>query len=79
MQRQGGKMRKIHTRAKRKHGLSTMPAHRDFFHPMARNRPKTFKTEEAAHAWAAKQGMNPGQYVLEKAKRNRKFKIVEKA
>jgi len=72
-------MRKIHTRLKRMHGLST---HKNwyykFFHPEERIRPKTFKTEEAAHSWAKNNGIKEENYFLNPAKRNKKFQIVIK-
>lgn len=63
-------MKKIHTRQKRKlrmHGIR------------GRNRkskPKTFKTEESANAWATNHGLKPEQYCLKKVKKNKKFQIV---
>jgi len=42
------------------------------------NGPKTFNTEESAHACAAKQSLSPEQYFLKPAKRNKKFIIVIK-
>lgn len=62
--------KKIHTRQKRKlrmHGIR------------GRNRkpkPKTFKTEDSANAWALEHGLKPEQYYLKKVKRNKKFQIV---
>ncbi len=69
--------RKIHTRTKRKWGLSTGLSHYRFFHPgpNKKNRPKTFKTEEAAHAWASKHGLNPEQYCLKLVKKDKKFQV----
>lgn len=70
-------MRKIHTNIKRRYGLSTHNNPYDFFHPKEKiNRPKTFKTEEAANAWAAKEGLKTGGYSLKKVKKNKKFQIV---
>lgn len=71
-------MKKIHTRAKRKWGLSTHLSQYRFFHPGPdkKNRPKTFKTEEAANAWALKNGLRTEQYNLKKVKRGKKFQIV---
>lgn len=71
-------MKKIHTRIKRKYGLSSHKNWYYFFHPALakRKRPKTFKTEETANAWALNHGLKPGQYYLKKVKRNRKFEIV---
>ena len=71
------KMVKIHTRAKRKYGLSTRYRHYNYFHRIKKkNRPKTFKTEESAHAWASRHNLKPEQYYLRKTKRNKKFQVV---
>jgi len=70
-------MAKIHTRIKRRYGLSTSHGHHSYFHGIGKkNRPKTFNTEESANAWALKQGLKPEQYNLSKAKRNKKFQVV---
>ncbi len=46
-------MKKIHTRTKRKYGLSTSFRHKFFFKGVERKpRPKTFNSEEAAHNYA---------------------------
>lgn len=72
-------MGKIHTRIKRRVGLSTHKSWHYFFHPtlIKRKRPKTFKTEEAAHYWALNHGLNTEQYYLKKVKRNKKFEIIK--
>ncbi len=73
-------MARIHTRVKRRFGLSTHLSHYKFFHTgtKRKNRPKTFKIEEAANEWALKQGLKPEQYFLKKVKKNKKFQIVNK-
>jgi len=72
-------MKKIHTSIKRRFGLSTHNNPYSFFHPEEKtNRPKTFKTEESAHAWAAKTGLKSGEYSLKKVKKNKKFQIIKK-
>jgi len=72
-------MAKIHTRIKRRLGLSTHLRHYLHLHPgIKRNRPKTFTTEEGAHTWAAKQNLKPEQYSLKPAKYNKKFMVVVK-
>ena len=74
----GDIMKKVHTKIKRKYGLGTHTNRYDFFHPKKKeNRPKTFKTEEAAKAWAKDHGLKPEQYSLKKVKRNKKFQIVQ--
>ena len=69
-------MAKIHTRAKRRYNLSRNVNQYHFFHPIARVRPKTFKTEQAAHAWAKAHDIK--DYSLKKVKKDRKFQIVKK-
>ena len=70
-------MVKVHTRVKRKLGLSTRYRHDYFFHPTVRKkRPKTFKTEKAANVWASDHGLKPGQYSLKNVKRDKRFQIV---
>lgn len=71
-------MKKIYTRAKRKLELSTHLRHYNFFHPgiKRKKRPKTFKTEESAHAWALNHGLKPEEYYLKLVKKGKKFQIV---
>ena len=70
-------MAKIHTRIKRRYGLSTSHGHHSYFHGIGKkNRPKTFNTEESANAWALKQGLKPEQYSIKNVKRNKKFQMV---
>lgn len=70
-------MKKVHTRIKRKFGLSTHLRHYGFFHPKARkHRPKTFKTEESANRWASEHGLKQEQYYLKKVKHNKKFQVA---
>ena len=70
-------MAKIHTRIKRRYGLSTSHGHYSYFHGAGKNnRPKTFNTEESANTWALKQGFKPEQYDLKKVKHNKKFQVV---
>jgi len=72
-------MVKMHTRIKRKIGLNTHFRHyRNSSSVVKTNGPKTFNTEESAHACAAKQNLSPEQYFLKPAKRNKKFIIVIK-
>jgi hypothetical protein len=72
-------MAKIHTPIKRKYGLATHLGQYRFFHPgVKKNRPRTFKTEEAANKWALEHNLSLEQYYLKKAKRNKKFQIVIK-
>jgi len=71
-------MRKIHTKLKRIYRLSTHKNWYGFFHNVIpkRIRPKTFKTEESAHTWAAKHGLKPEEYCLKHVKHNKKFEVV---
>ncbi|MEK6949574.1 MAG: hypothetical protein AABX34_05090 [Nanoarchaeota archaeon] len=70
-------MSKVHTRVKRREGLTRRAKHYSYFHPAAnKSRPKTFKTEATAKAWALSNGLKEGQYNLEKAKKGKKFKVV---
>ncbi|GEM_PF-1957219 len=72
-------MAKIHTRIKRRLGLSTHLRHYLHFHPgTRRSRPKTFATEETANKWAAEHNLGPEQYFLKPAKNNKKFTVVIK-
>jgi len=74
-------MAKIHTRIKRRKGLSTHLKHYKNSHSdsaIKSSRPKTFKTEEGAHAWAAKQNLKPEQYSLKTAKYDKKFMVTVK-
>jgi hypothetical protein len=71
-------MKKIHTRKKRKYGLSTHLNWYSFFHNVKpkRIRPKTFRTEESAHSWAATHGLKKGDYSLKKAKHDKRFEMA---
>ena len=66
-------MKKIHTRAKRRAGISThkskIPSGKK------KKRPKTFKTEAAANEWAKKNKIE--KFSLKKVKKDKKFQIVK--
>ncbi|MFH1398822.1 MAG: hypothetical protein ABIG95_01805 [Candidatus Woesearchaeota archaeon] len=67
-------MRKVHTRMKRMHGVSTHQAAQFIRHRTHRKvRPKTFGTEASAKAWAAANKIT--KYTLKKVKRNKRFQI----
>jgi len=72
-------MKKIHTRMKRKIGLSTHKNPYYLFHStlVQKHRPKSFKTEEAANSWAFNHGLKPEQFYLKKVKHNKKFQVVK--
>lgn len=72
-------MGKIHTGVKRRKGLTTSSKHYFYFHPMGKKRrAKTFRTEEAAHAWASSKGLNEGQYSLNAVKKGKRLQVVIK-
>jgi len=66
-------MKKMHTKEKRVKNLSRSHNHKE--RPKTTVRPRTFKTEESAKAWAEKNGIK--DYSLEPAKKDKKFKIVQ--
>jgi len=69
-------MKKVHTRMKRKHRLSTHKSAYGFFHAGAEeHRPRTFKTEGAARAWALSNGLKEGKYSLKRVKKNKRFQL----
>ncbi len=69
----------MHTRIKRKIGLNSHFRHRNRPDSQVKSKgSKTFKTEESAHSWAKENKLSTSQYTLEKAKKDKKFKVVEK-
>ena len=67
-------MPKIHTRVKRRRN---MPTHKNpyyLFHPVLRIRPKTFSSEERAHAFAKAKSISG--YSLKRVKKGARFEIV---
>ena len=70
-------MSKIHTRLKRKIGLSSSRQHYFYFHTtVVKHRPKTFATGESADKWAAEHGLKLGEYSLKSAKKGKRFQVV---
>jgi len=70
-------MGKMHTRIKRRLGLTTSLSYGNKDQSLGKNRgPKTFKTEESAHKWAAENKIDKGKYTLVPAKKHKKFKIA---
>lgn len=67
-------MKKIHTRTKRKFSVSTHKAGIDR-ERHRKKRPKTLKTEAAAHKWAEAHGFAKGKYELIKAKKGKRFQV----
>ena len=69
----------MHTRVKRKLGLTTLFSHGKTNRGLVKKHgPKTFKTEESAHKWAADNKLDKGKYDLVPAKKWTKFKIAMK-
>lgn len=69
----------MHTRAKRKLGLTTSHRYRKSNLGLVNKRgQKTFKTEETAHKWASEHKLDKDKYTLVLAKKRKKFKIVMK-
>ena len=69
-------VKKIHTRTKRKFGLTSSFGHKNFFSGTTGKRgPKTFKTQEAAKAHAKEKGLKDSEYILVPAKKGKKIKI----
>ncbi len=69
-------MRKMHTRIKRMLGLSHNRRHSETNEK--KNRAKTFSTPEAAKEHASKTGLKEGEYIIEPAKKNRRFRLAKK-
>jgi len=69
-------MVKIHTRAKKKLGLSTHGTYGKTISAKYKKKgPKTFKTEEAAKKYASEKGIK--SFELKKVKKNKKFQIIK--
>ena len=69
----------MHTRAKRKLGLTTSFSYGKTNRGLVKKHgPKTFKTGESAHIWAAAHKLDKGKYTLVPAKKWTKFKIAMK-
>ncbi len=69
----------MHTRIKRKRGLNSHFRHRIRPDSEIKSKgQKTFKTEDGARSWAEKNKLNPAQYTIEKAKKNKRFMAVVK-
>lgn len=72
-------MAKTHTREKRKKGLSPHFRHHKTLDTVEKkNRPKTFSTEDAAKDWAQEKKLKASDYTIEKAKKDKRFKVVLK-
>lgn len=69
---------KVHTRLKRKYGLTSSQRWTNFFRggKVLKKRDRTFKTLEGAKKWASeKLNLKEGTYNIVPAKLNKKFKI----
>jgi len=72
-------MVKTHTRAKRKKGLSPHFRHNKRMDSVKKKkRPKTFSAEQGAKEWAEKNKLKENDYIIEKAKKDKRFKITLK-
>ena len=72
-------MKRLHTRAKRKLGLtSSLRYRKTSLGFVKKHGPRTFKTEESAHKWAADHKLDNAKYTLVPAKKRKKFKIEMK-
>ena len=72
-------MGKMHTRVKRKLGLTTSFRHgKTNLSIVKKHGPRTFKTEESAHKWAADNKLDKSKYDLIHTKKRLKFKIAMK-
>ncbi len=67
-------MVKLHTRQKRKLDLASSKS-RKHLNKKRKKRPKTFRTEAAAHKWAETHGLKKDKYTLIKAKKGKKFQV----
>jgi len=67
-------MAKLHTRQKRKLYLATSKS-RKHLNKKRKPRPKTFKTEAAAHKWAETHKLKKDKYTLIKVKKGKKFQV----
>ncbi len=68
-------MAKVHTRAKKKFGLSTHKSYKLKTSSFKKNGPRTFNTEEAANKYANENGIK--SFTLKKVKKNKRFQIVQ--
>lgn len=71
-------MSKVHTRIKRKYGLTTSFRNTKLGSGQKKPRPRTFKTEEAAKLWASQNNIKQDSFTLIKVKKDKRFQIVKK-
>jgi len=72
-------MVKVHTRVKRRHGISSNLDGNVFLKKKPKdNRPKTFSNIESAKNWAVKNDLIPESYLFKPVKRNKRIEIVKK-
>ena len=67
-------MKKLHTRQKRKLDLTSSKTGKEL-NKKRKKRPKSFRTENAAHAWAEKHKLRKDKYTLIKVKKGKKFQV----
>jgi len=69
-------MGKIHTRTKRKRGISSSHKHTATLKGLPRKKgAKTFSTEKAALEWMKKQKLSEKDHKIEKVKKGKRFGI----
>ena len=70
-------MGKFSSRQKRRMGIRSVSRMNRFRFTSAqkKNRPKTFKTEDAAHKYAKTIGLSQDKYSLRKVKHQKKFQV----
>lgn len=72
-------MGKIHTREKRKRGLSTHRSYKKTQSIVKRKTgEKTFSTETSAKKWAEKEGLKQDSFKLVKVKKGKRFAVRKK-
>jgi hypothetical protein len=70
-------MAKIHTKIKRKYGLTTSFRHKTLGAGKKKTGPRTFISEESAKKWASENKLIDGSYTLKLVKKNKRFQIVK--
>ena len=68
-------MGKVHTKIKRKYGLTTSFRQKKLGAGEKKPRPRTFSTEEAANKWAKENKID--SFTLKKVKKDKRFQIVK--
>ena len=72
-------MAKVHTRVKRRHGISSNLDGNMFLKKKPKeNRSRTFPSIDSAKDWAAKNDLAPESYTFKPVKRNRRIELLKK-